>query len=114
VEIDGLHPQAAQTFLTLRFDLGGAQSALNARVLEADLRRDEKIPAIAALAHPAPEQGVALPTLAALYPVRVDVGRVEERAARVDVLVEQRVRSALIIARAEIQHAQAQGADIFT
>ena len=55
VEIDGLHPQAAQTFLTLRFDLGGAQSALNARVLEADLRRDEKIPAIAALAHPLAE-----------------------------------------------------------
>jgi hypothetical protein len=72
----------------------------------ADLGRDRELVAQASTAQPAAEQLLALAALGAVDPERVVVGGVNERAARLDVPVEDPVRRGLVSGRAHQHRAE--------
>src|SRR4051795_2371572 len=77
----------------------------------ADLGGQEDVVAVAALAHPAPEQRLALATFALINPDGVVVGGVEETPAGVVVAVEDGERRPLVDRGAEEHRAEAERAD---
>src|SRR5690606_6063578 len=57
-------------------------------------------------------QRFAFAALEAFNPMRVDVGGIDERAARVHVAVEDTVRNLFVVAAAEVHRAETHRADI--
>ena len=109
VEVDAVGAQAFEAALDAARDRRGAQPFV---VPAADLGGQEDVVAVAALAHPAPEQRLALAALALLDPERVVVGGVEEAPAGVVVAVEHGERRRLVDRGAEEHGAEAERADV--
>jgi hypothetical protein len=82
IKIDRLDPEPAQRGLRRRLDMRGGKPACIA-----DLGRDHDVPAAAPL-QPFADQGLRFAAFVPRNPRRIDVGRVDERPARLGEAVE--------------------------
>ena len=81
--------QPVQAFLAFPLDFFGREPPLTSRIVETEFRRNHDVVAVAARLHPLADRGLALTPFASLVPARIEVGRVEKRAASFVKLVEE-------------------------
>jgi len=114
IEVDGVDAQAAQAFFTFFLDLLWAGADLDPHVIETHLGSQENAAAVPALLEPAPEQAFAFTALKTLHPMGIDVGGVDKRTARIQILDSETKRDRFILFGSKIHGAEAQGADLGT
>jgi len=100
IQIDSVHAEPLQALVAFRFDLPGGKPHLDILVGKTNFRRHEQLTPVAACLHPAPQDGFAFAALNR-NPPGVDIRRVDERAARVYVLIQQGKGRGFVLVRAE-------------